>query len=162
MDCFRLNRETWSGVLCSATLTRRIWEDLFLKVAEITCSIRHDQTWRSKNFMSSHSISASVNFNDKRKSKDWRYRTHNMDLLNLDENKFDDKKNCLWNTQIRNMHEVGEIKRAQEQRVDEVLSAKVKRKSRDNSAADFPIAANARTDEFYEWFWRFSRCGIEL
>ena len=35
------------------------------------------------------------------------------------------------------------------------LSAKVNRKSRDNSAAHFPIAANARTDEFYEWFWRF-------
>ena len=32
------------------------------------------------------------------------------------------------------------------------LSAKVKRKSRDNSsAAHFPIAANARTGEFYEW-----------
>ena len=30
-----------------------------------------------------------------RKSKDWRYRTHNTDLLSLDENKFDYKKNCL-------------------------------------------------------------------
>ena len=37
----------------------------------------------------------SVNYIDKRKSKDWRYRTHNTDLLNLDENKFDYKKNCL-------------------------------------------------------------------
>ena len=41
------------------------------------------------------------------------------------------------------------------------LSAEVKRISRDNSAAHFPIAANARTDEFYGWFWRFSRCGIK-
>ena len=40
------------------------------------------------------SISESVNYNDKRKSKDWRYRTHNVDLLSPDENKFDYKKNC--------------------------------------------------------------------
>ena len=58
-------------------------------------SIRQDQTWRSKNFMSSPSISASVNYNDKWKSRNWHYRTHNTDLLNLDENKFDYKKNCL-------------------------------------------------------------------
>ena len=50
------------------------------------------------------------------------------------------KKNCLMkekvlrNTQLRNVHEMGDIKR----------------KSRDNSAAHFPMAANARTDEFYE------------
>ena len=53
------------------------------------------ETWRSMNFMSSLPKGASVNYNDKRKSKDWRYRTHNTDLLNLDENKFDNKKNRL-------------------------------------------------------------------
>ena len=79
IHCFHLNRETWSGVLCSETLIRRIWEDLFLKVTRITCSIRRDQTFRSKSFMSSPSISASVNWNDKRKSKDWHHRTHNTD-----------------------------------------------------------------------------------
>ena len=31
---------------------------------------RQDQTWRSKNFMSNLLISASMNYNDKRKSKD--------------------------------------------------------------------------------------------
>ena len=41
------------------------------------------------------SASASVNYNDKRKSKDWRYWTHNTDLLDLDENKFDYRKNYL-------------------------------------------------------------------
>ena len=64
------------GVLCSETLIRRIREDLFLKATRITWSIRQDRTWRSKSFMSSPSTSASVNYNDKRKSKDWRYRTH--------------------------------------------------------------------------------------
>ena len=125
MHCFHLSMETWSGVLCSETLIRRIWEDLFLKVSRIICSIRQDQTWRSKNFVSSPSISASVNYNDKRKRKDWRYRTHKKDLLNPDENKFDYKKTCLWKkvlrtTQIPSIHEMGEMKRAQELRVDEV------------------------------------------
>ena len=60
------------------------------------------------------------------------------------------KEKALRNTQIRNMHEMGEIKRARELRVDEVSLQKVKRKSRDNSAAHFPIAANARTNEFYD------------
>ena len=131
MHCSRLNRETWSGVLFSETVIRRIWEDLFLKVIRITCSIRQDQTWRHKNFMSNLSISASVNYNDKRKSKDWHYRTYKTDLLNLDENKFDYKKNCPWkkvlrNTQIRNMHEMEEIKGAQELGADEVSVQKLR------------------------------------
>ena len=58
------------------------------------------------------------------------------------------KEKVLRNTQIRSVHEMGEMKRAQEQRVDEFSVQK--RKSRDNSAAHFPIAANAGTDEFYE------------
>ena len=41
------------------------------------------------------SLNECMNYNDKRKSKNWRYRTHNTDLLNQDGNKFDCKKNCL-------------------------------------------------------------------
>ena len=70
--------------------------DLSLKVTRITCPIRQGQTWRSKNFMSSPSMSASVNYNDKRKSKDEHCRTHTTDLLNQDENKFDYEKSSLW------------------------------------------------------------------
>ena len=40
---------------------------------------------------------------------------------------------------------MGEVKREQELQVEEV-SATVKRKSRDDSASHFPIAANARTE----------------
>ena len=43
------------------------------------------------------------------------------------------------------MLKMGEMKRAQELRVDEVSVQKIERKSRDNSAAHFPIAASART-----------------
>ena len=56
-----------------------------------------------------------------------------MDKLNLEENKLDDKKNSmkeklLQDTQIRNIHELGEMKRAQDLRVDE-FSVKKLRKS---------------------------------
>ena len=96
---FHLGREI-DQEFCSETVTRRIWEDLFLKATRITCSIRRDQTWRSKSFVSSPSTSASVNYKDKRKSKDWRYRSHNTNLLSPDENRFDYKKNCLRKKQF--------------------------------------------------------------
>ena len=107
MHCFHLSRKTWSGVLCSETLTRRIWEELFLKATRITCSIRRDQTWRIKSFMSSPSTSASVNYNDKRTSKDWRYRTHKTDLLKQDkqvrlQEELSVKEKVLRNTPIQN------------------------------------------------------------
>ena len=115
VHCFLLSRESWSGVLFSETPTRGNWEDLFLKATRITCSIKRDQTWRSKSFMSSPSTSASLNYNDKK-----------------------------------------------EQQRLALKSAKVKRNSWDNTKPHFTNAPNARTDEFYGWLWRFSRCGIKL
>ena len=53
------------------------------------------------------------------------------------------KEKVLRDAQIRNVHEMGEIKRAQE-------------------PWDFSVAGNARSDEFYEWFRRISRSGIKL
>ena len=84
--------------------------------------------------MSSPSKSASVNCNDKWKSKNWHYRTHNTDLLNLEENKFDYKKNCPWKKKFSQNLESeictkwDKLQRAQEQRVDEVSV----QKSREN------------------------------
>ena len=92
---------------------------------------------------------------------------HNSDILNLDENKFAHKKELsmkekvLRDTQIRSMHEMGEMKRAQELRVDEVSV----QKSRQNHAIqklNFSVAGNAGGDEFYERFGRISRSGIKL
>ena len=71
------------------------------------------------------------------------------------------KEKVLRDTQIRNMHEMGEMKRAQELQVDEVSVPKVKRKPRDNTEARFPVAGDARTDEFYDLFRRISRSGIK-
>ena len=50
------NREINSRVPFSKTLTRQMWEDLFLKALKIICSAKRDQTWRSKNFKLNLSI----------------------------------------------------------------------------------------------------------
>ena len=42
------------------------------------------------------------------------------------------------------------------------LSAKIKRKSWDNTKTHFTSTGNTRTDEFCEWFRRISRSGIRL
>ena len=118
-----------------------------LKETRITCSIRRDQTCRSKSFMSGPSTSASVNYNDKRKSKDWRYKTHNTDLLSPGENKLDYKEELsmkekvLRNTQIRKMHEMGEMKRAQELRFEQQMQEQM---------------------NYVHGLVRFSRCGINF
>ena len=75
--------------------------------------------------MSSHSTSASVIYKNERRRKTWHHSTYKTNLLNLVENKLDYKKNCLWkekalrDTQIRSKHELGKMKRAQIQQVDE-------------------------------------------
>ena len=75
---------------------------------------------------------ASLSFSNKLILKDWNYRTLNKDILNLDENKFVYKMNyrarkkVLRDTQIRSMHELGEMKRAQELRVGEVSVQKLR------------------------------------
>ena len=103
-----------------------------MKVTRITCSIRQDQIWRSKNF-TSESLNKCIG-----KHKDWRYRTHSTDLLNRREQvrlqeELSRKEKGLRNIQIRNMHEMGEIKRALEQRIDEVSVQKFREKLRDDS-----------------------------
>ena len=78
---------------------------------------------RQKTYLSTIS---SVNYSNMLVLKDWNYKMHKTDTLNLDENKFVYKKNFLLkekvlrDTQIRSMHEMGEMKKAQELRVDEV------------------------------------------
>ena len=57
------------------------------------------------------------------------------------------KGKVIRDTQIRSMHEMGEMKRVQELRVDDVC-AKIKRKSWVNTKAHFSVAGNAGTDEF--------------
>ena len=49
--------------------------------------------------------------------KDWNYRTHNTEVF---ESRREQTRLQVRCTQIRNIHEMGEVKRAQELRVDEV------------------------------------------
>ena len=108
MHCFHLNRKSWSGVLCSKLLILRIWEDLVLQVIRIICSIRQDQTWRSKNFMSNLSISASVHYDDKRKS---RFALHDAQWgfveSGREQGRLQEELSMKEKTHIRNMHENG-------------------------------------------------------
>ena len=61
------------------------------------------------------------------------------------------KEQFLRDTQIRSMHEMGEMKRAQELRVDEV-SVQNLRENRETiqKLTSLPVAGNARSDEFFE------------
>ena len=75
-----------------------------------------------------------MSFSNKLMLKDWNWRQPITEKLGLNQNKFGDKKlvlkeKVLRDTQIRSMHEMGEMKRVQELRVDVSLSAKNKRKS---------------------------------
>ena len=72
------------------------------------------------------------------------------------------KEKVLWNTQIRSMHENGRNEKSSRTTSWQSPVQNFKRKSWDNSAAYFSVARNARTDEFYEWLRRSSRCGIKL
>ena len=60
------------------------------------------------------------------------------------------KEKVLGDTQIRKYSRNGTNSESARTSNRGGLSAKIKRKSRDNSTVHFPIAANTRTDEFYE------------
>ena len=64
-----------------------------------------------------------MSFGNKLMLKDWNHRTLIMDTLNLEENnrlqeELAMKEKLLRDTQMRNIQELGEMKRAQELRVD--------------------------------------------
>ena len=82
---------------------------------------------------------ALLSFRNKLMLKDWKWRTPITGMLNLEENNYAPrrdqvrlqeelvmKEKALRDTQIRSMHEMGEMKRAQEQRMDEVSVQKLR------------------------------------
>ena len=71
------------------------------------------------------------------------------------------KEKALRDTQIRSMHEMGEMKRAQQLRVDEFSVQKNERKSWHDTEAHFTNTRIATKDELHERFQRFPRSGIE-
>ena len=112
-------------VLFSNTLIRQIWEDPFLKAMKIICSIRQDLTWWSKNIKLDLSIIVSVSLSYMLMFRDWNYRTHNSDSWistrkSSATRRIISERKVLRDTQIRCMHELGEMKRGQERRDDEI------------------------------------------
>ena len=60
------------------------------------------------------------------------------------------KEKVLRDTQIRSMHEMGDMKRAQELRVDEVSVQKLRENHETIQKLTSQLQTNARADEFYE------------
>ena len=77
----------------SEMLTQRMLQNLFLEETEITCLLKREWNWRSRNTKWNLSKILSVSFSNKRMLNDWIWNTHITDMLNLDENTFDCKKN---------------------------------------------------------------------
>ena len=71
-----------------------MWEDLFVREIRIMLSQA-----KSEHLTQEHQVGSLNNciseFQQQASLKDWSYRTHNTDTLNLDENKFVYKKNYL-------------------------------------------------------------------
>ena len=83
--------------------------------------------------MWSLSISASMIYKKERRHKTGHYKRYNTNLLNLVKNKLARlqeelirKENALRDTQIRSMHELEKMKRAQVQQVDEMSIQKLR------------------------------------
>ena len=112
-------------------LIRLDWEDLFLKETRITCSIRQDQTWRSKNTKLNLNNCISElqqqTYAQRLELQDAQYGfvESRREQVRLQE-ELSMKEKVLRDAQIRSMHEMGEMKRAQELRVDEVSVQKLR------------------------------------
>ena len=70
------------------------------------------------------------------------------------------KEEVLQDTQIRSMHEMGEMEECPRITSWRSLSAKIRRKPWNNTKAHFSVAGNARASK--DWFMRISRSGIKL
>ena len=141
-------------------------EDLFLKAMKIICLTRQGLNLWSRNIKWDLLTAVSMSFSNNLVLKDWNYRTHNTDLLSLDENKFDYKKNNLWKkrfSEILKSEACTKWEKWRELKNYELTNSqyKIPRKSWHNTKAHFSVAGNARTDGFCVWFRRISRSGIE-
>ena len=63
---------------------------------KIICSVKQNLNFWDRNIKLDLSIVVSVSSSNMLMLKDWNYKTHNTDTLNLDDNKFVYKKNYLW------------------------------------------------------------------
>ena len=99
--------------------------NLFLMEMEITCLLKRDLNWWNRNTKWNLLTIVLMRLSRKLMLSDWNCRTPITDALNIEENKVRlqeesvRKEKALQDTQIRCMHEMGEMKRAQELQVNE-------------------------------------------
>ena len=95
---------------------RRLWETHC-----IGAFTQSNKTWRSKNFMSTLSISASQLTEEQRlTSQDTQHGSVILTRTSSTARRIVHERKVLRDAQIRNMNDIGEIKRVQEQQKDEV------------------------------------------
>ena len=157
--CFHLSKETWSGVLCSETNPSNLRGSLLEGNKDhLLNQARSDLAKQELHVESVNKCIGEL----QRQTEEPRLAL--QDVQNefvesrLEQTRLQEewlrKENTLRDTQSRSMHELGKDEKSASTTSWWVLDAKIKRKSRDDSAAHFLIAANARTDEFYEQFSR--------
>ena len=142
------------------------WEDLFLKVIKITCSVRQDLNWWSKNKLDVSTV-VSMSFSNKLMLEDWNCKTLIMDMSNLEENKarlqeessMKEQTSPRWSNTKNSW--IGWDEESSRTTSWRILSTEIKRKSRGNTETHFTIAVNARTKEVYERFRWIPGSGIE-
>ena len=120
------NLEINSRVPFSKTLTRQIWEDLFLEVIKIIYSVRQEMNLWDKE----HQVRSLNNCISELQQQAHAQRLELQDAQHgfffesrreqVRVQELSMKEKVLPDTQIRSMHEMGEMQRAHEQRIDEV------------------------------------------
>ena len=96
-----------------------MWEDLILSEIKITCTVKSNLNLSDGFFKLDPTVIAPASNRNMLMFKDWNYKTHNTDTLNIST-----RTRALRDTQIRSVHKVGEMKKAHKLRVDEVSKSK--------------------------------------
>ena len=135
LHCFHLETKKWeinSRVLISETLTRQMWEDLFLRERKIICSVKQ----KTELVRQEHHVGSLNNCISEQQQHAYAQRLELQDAEHgyiesrreqvRRKGELSVKEKVLRDTQIRSMHEMGEMQRAQELRVDEVSVQKLR------------------------------------
>ena len=132
MHCFRLSRETSSGVLCSENANPSNLKG-FLLEGNKDCLLNQARSDLAKQELHVDPLNKCIGELHRQTEEQrlafqgaqYGFVESRREQVRLQE-ELSMKEKVLRNTQIRNMHEMGEIKRAQEQRMDEVSVQKLR------------------------------------
>ena len=159
-----INRFLGAVNLSSDSLTRQMLRNLLLLETEIMCLLKRDLNSWSRNTKWESLTTCICEFQQQTYVQ--RLELEDAHLGHVEsrreqvrqQEELVMKEKALRGTQIRSIHEMGEMKRAQELRVVQ----KIERKSWHDTAAHFTNTRVAREGALHEWFRRISRYRIEL